>query len=360
MKRRLIIIIKLDYTIESPEERNELVKQILAENPNPSDQYLEILADYLVLCMEKQEKKQKKILTDNRMVTINKRETSFEGLAAQMETGEDGIYGLIKKDKNVIFQPKITITKQDVQDIPALKNLREFIHKWEALLTRASGRTAFFIKRTLIEMRKDQYVIKNSFKPPITFNKITHNSPHSPELPWHEWINENGEICYSGISLLNPKVVSIILCNYARLSSNTHIDFNGDTWYLMQDFNELMRRALKPYPVYQYIVAEKINNSSNVEIKGLLEKKFGFTHSLEYISNLWRKKIPKIIAQQALDDWLVWYYSEKEYGHWKKCSCCGQIKLAHSRFFSINKSSKDGWYSLCKACRNKKKKEKKG
>jgi hypothetical protein len=29
-------MIKLDYTIESPEERNKLVQQILAENPNPN------------------------------------------------------------------------------------------------------------------------------------------------------------------------------------------------------------------------------------------------------------------------------------------------------------------------------------
>ena len=42
-------MIKLDYTLESPEERKELVEQILAENPDPSEAYLETLADYLVL-----------------------------------------------------------------------------------------------------------------------------------------------------------------------------------------------------------------------------------------------------------------------------------------------------------------------
>lgn len=73
-------MIKLDYTINSPEERKALVEKILEENPNPSPAYLEILADYLVLCMEKQEKKERKMLTENRMVTINERETSFEGL----------------------------------------------------------------------------------------------------------------------------------------------------------------------------------------------------------------------------------------------------------------------------------------
>ena len=59
-------MIKLDYSLNTPEERNELVKQILEEVEEPSEKYLEILADYLILCMEKQEKKEKKILTDNR------------------------------------------------------------------------------------------------------------------------------------------------------------------------------------------------------------------------------------------------------------------------------------------------------
>lgn len=75
-------MIKLDYTLESPQERNELVKKILEENPEPNEKYLEILADYLIFAMEKEEKKEKKILTENRMATVNKRETSFEGLVS--------------------------------------------------------------------------------------------------------------------------------------------------------------------------------------------------------------------------------------------------------------------------------------
>jgi hypothetical protein len=115
------VLIKLDYSLETPEERNELVKQILADNPNPNEKYLEILADYLILCMEKQERKERKILTDNRMTTVNKRETSYEGLVSQFENGEDGIYNLITNNKNIIFQPKVTITKKDLEEIPLLR-----------------------------------------------------------------------------------------------------------------------------------------------------------------------------------------------------------------------------------------------
>lgn len=52
-------MIKLDYSLETPEERNKLVEKILEDNPEPNERYLEILADYLILCMEKQEKKEK-------------------------------------------------------------------------------------------------------------------------------------------------------------------------------------------------------------------------------------------------------------------------------------------------------------
>jgi hypothetical protein len=50
--------------------------------------------------LEKKEGKDHELITENRMVTVNRRETSFEGLVAQFENGEDGIYNLINNDKN--------------------------------------------------------------------------------------------------------------------------------------------------------------------------------------------------------------------------------------------------------------------
>ena len=94
-----------------------------------------------------------------------------------------------------------------------------------------------------------------------------------------------------------------------------------------------------------------------MEIQAILEKEFGVKHSLEYISSLWRKKIPGLIASYAEDKYLDWYYFQVEKGKYKKCSRCGQIKLAHNKYFSKNKTSKDGFYSICKCCRNSKAKK---
>ena len=140
-------MLKLDYRLKTIEERNELVHKILEENPNPSEKYLEILADYLVFCMNKEEKKEHKILTPNRIATIQRRETSMQALIEQFENGEDGLYHLFNDDKTIIFQPKKTITKKDIEEIPALARLREAIDKLDA-------------KIKTMSYSKDRYLMK--------------------------------------------------------------------------------------------------------------------------------------------------------------------------------------------------------
>ena len=123
----------------------------------------------------------------------------------------------------------------------------------------------------------------------------------------------------------------------------------------MEDLDVLVDKTLKEkHPLYYDLVIMKIDGKSNLEIQEELQKKHGIKHSVEYLSSLWRNKIPKLIAEQEQQDYLTWHYTMIERGKWKRCSRCGEVKLAHNKFFSKNKTSKDGFYSICKVCRNKK------
>ena len=353
---------KLDYSLQTPQERNELVKKIIDETPPEqlTNKYLTILSDYIIFAMDKEERKKKKILTDNRMVTVNRRETSFQGLAGQLENGEDGIYNMIANDKNIIFMPKVTITEEDIKEIPGLKDLRDAIDNVEKQFKAATGKRKFLLKKQLIEMRQDQYVLKSAYRQPMYMMNVT-KSFSKLQLDGKITITEDGQVKSTElVSLFDQKHVSALLCNYSKLKEDAWSKFSSDSYYLMEDLDNLIERTLKDkYPLYYDLLIYKIDGKQNIEIQELLNKKHGIKHSVEYISSLWRNKIPKLLAEQAQEDYLIWYYTMQERGKWKRCSRCGEVKLAHNRFFSKNKTSKDGYYSICKTCRNKKPTQKK-
>lgn len=349
---------KLDYSLNSV-QRVELVKKICAETDPAklTPRYLTILSDYILLADREERKKEKDLMTDNRLVTINKHETSYQGLVSKLENGEDGLFNMMtdSENKNIILTPKMKITPRDYEEIPELKAKKEAIDKVKEQISRETGKKKFLLKQQLIEMYKEQYVIKNEIKPPMyclnvikSFRKIDFGENYS--------IDAEGMPHSDGlISFFNWEHISALLCNYSKLKEDSWGGFWGDSWYLLEDLDILVESALKEkYPLYYDLVIYKIDGKSNLEIQKQLEIDHGIKHSMEYLSSLWRNKIPKIIALQAQKDFLNWYYTEKEYGKWKRCSRCGEIKLAHKLFFSTNKGSKDGWYSICKDCRNKK------
>lgn len=351
--------IYLDYTLKTCEERMEYVSKLLTRLPpekKNNSKYLDNLSNYIINGLKKTERKEKKILTDNRMVTINKRETSFEGILDKLEY-EDTFYSMINENKQTLLVPKIAITKKDLEEIPDLRKLRAEIDKIEQLEKTARGVKKYALKKWLIEMRQDQYIIKDGFRQPQRFTKITRNVMDTTEH-YNEEITitpENRVESDGSISLYNPQHVSWLLHYYSDLKQDAWGHFENDLWYLMEDLDNLIEKALpEQYPMLYDILIMKIDGMSNIDIGVEINKKYGKKYTNEYLSSLWRKKIPKLIAETAEQDYLEWYYTVVKRGKWKKCSRCGQVKLTHNFYFSKNKSSRDGFYSICKCCRNAK------
>ena len=262
--------IKMDFSLETPEERNELVKKIIADTPPEklTQKYIEKLADYIIFAMDKEEQKTKKIITDNRMVTVNKRETSFEGLVGKLENGEDGIYGMIANDKNIIFAPKVSITEEDIETIPGMKQLREAIEDLEKEAKHARGKRAYILKKNIIELRQDQYVLKNMYKKPIYCTKIVKSFPKF-NLDEKIYMDENGEVHSTGkVNLFDQFHISILLCNYSRLKQDSWDNFNSDIRWLMMDLDNLIEHTFKDkYPLYYDLIIYKIDGLQNIQIQ---------------------------------------------------------------------------------------------
>lgn len=334
--------LQLDYSIKDINIRLEVVENICKDHEDELTTYnLEQLSNYLIFQMEKDEKKEKKILTPNRMVTVNKRETSFEGLINKFKDNEDNIYGIIKEDKNVILSPKIGITKEDVETIPFLKQIQESIAKLKAL-----PKKNYIAHQAIINLAQTQYLVKEAYK------KTIWPKPSAVRGGYYmlssNWCDK--------IDLTKWKTVSALLKYYSKLKTNSEGEIESDMFWMLMDLEDIIEDALaEDYPMLYDILVSKVENSTNLEIQRQLETKYNRTYSIEYISSLFNNKIPKLIANRAEEIELIHHYTFIEKGEWKTCPRCGQNRLLHPRFFSINSSSKNGFYSICKDCRNTKK-----
>lgn len=352
---------KLDYTLKTPEERMEYVNNLLKTEKNISNKYLTYMSDYILFIADKDQtkkehKEKRPIITKNREVTINKRQVSFEEMVANLENGEDGLYAMIKNDKNQIMDNKDPISKKDIDDIPILKEYLETIECLKKQFDRAEGPAKYSLKKQIIETWQQIYILKASSKNFIAKGKMPSQIKNMAHMSLDEEITlDENQMPKSNciISLFNPQHISFLLCYYSQLKEECEEDLLSDMHFLLLDLEELVERALKDNSMYYDLLIWKIDGRTNEEIKQLMESHYGIQHNEQYFSTLWRKKIPKVIAEQAQKDWLIWYYTTEEYGKWKTCGRCGQTKLAHPLFFSKN-TTKDNFYSICKECRKKK------
>ena len=245
------------------------------------------------------------------------------------------------------------ITKKDVENIPALRQLREAIATWDNIAKTTSGRDAYIAKSAAIELRKDQYLIKDSYYVPNTLI-TSQQTVYPPKMDESVTLDERLSCHPSGVSFLNPKVVEHILCDYPALKAAAYGKFDHDIWAIMHDFDNLCGRALREYPLYERLVEYKIDNLSNEKIAEKLQEEFGILHTDSHLSTLWRKKIPELIAAQAEEEYLFWYCENisSSDDDWKTCTRCNKKKPANENFFSRNTGTKSGFYSICKKCRN--------
>lgn len=150
--------LQLDYSLHTPEERTEYVQQLLNNSSNDVDnRTLSYLSDYILFVGDKNQTKkersaEKPIITRNREATIDKRQTSYEGIVATLENGEDGLYTMIRQDKNQILDPKDPISESDINNIPGMRIYLDTIDNLKRQFEKAQGAAArWSLKRAIIE-----------------------------------------------------------------------------------------------------------------------------------------------------------------------------------------------------------------
>lgn len=355
---------RLDYSLRTYEERKRYVDDLIATGEKFTQQQLGYMADYLLFVMDGRrtiaEKNSKyPIVTKNRDVTVTKRQISYEETVSRLQNGEDGLYALIINDKDVLMDVREPISQEDIDNIPGIRENLETIESIKKRLETAKGRSRYTLKRDLISKYQELYTIKASFTGRSSRARVNSQVRSMAHMPISEKVvfDENGMPKSEGfISLLNQSHVAFLLKYYQLLKEESWEDLNSDMRWLLIDLEDTVVRALLPDNEILYdLLVWEIDGCTGAQIAEKMMDKYGVQHSEQYFSTLWCRKIPKMVAEQAQKDWLIWHYKYEapEEAVWKTCKTCGQTKLAHPMFFHKN-TSKDGFYSKCRECRSKK------
>lgn len=249
-------------------------------------------------------------------------------------------------------------------------------------------------RHQLVEMRREQYTLRDSFvtqimipdtgcaqepsPPPSIDAEIevlplgTYNSSLVASALFRPWENLHpGVVSEKELQLISDLIWK--KKKYKPANNQMYIDFREleHVYQLFQLFFDLetaanfaeidsnlpaLMRTLKFYTdmadlseLQREILDLKLKKEKNIDIADLVNKKWGKSYTANYISTIFRQRIiPKINEAAAYHELLAGnLFFEEEF---KTCTCCKKVLLRDSNNFTRKARSKDGFTTRCKKC----------
>lgn len=241
---------------------------------------------------------------------------------------------LIRKGENYKKSKKQKITKKDLKDkeLKCVQEYQDYINYAKIELDRLREEGKDYPKqkrlaRILKEVKKDQLLAKDLIKGTIYFKDV---------LP------DTTEIDYDQFDFFDKEhVMALLKCPPIE-------DLLSDKGCLIYDLNRLLEKCNLSPADWEILRLYREEDLSLTDIANKLNVKQPF------VSATLNKICNKIIdVYEAIYE--DWYYLNIVKGKYKKCSKCGEIKIANERNFGKHPNTKDGLQSICKICDNSRK-----
>lgn len=392
---------KLDFSIETSQDRLNYIKENI-DFSKLTKKDIELCTNYILY--GKDPERDNTSVVDRKEVYIKPKHSSYQrqesvSLEALMEspTFDESIF---KKEKNIYKKVKPSIDREKCKDIPGMKELWEAIDQLDRRIKLAKGdvqpeegetipqwdsKTIYNLSHQLIEMRTQQYILKDSGFPEMmapknygsfyahpadsqmsypvypcgvmnSINDKNFTQPFSSNLEFKardieleiERLKTAGKPYFS---FLDKEHIYQLCLNYYELKDFAEkfpdSPLNGLLWtldYYIEKANLSDQQKL--------IVEGKKKRLLNKEICKQLMSQLGIYHQENYVSTIWNKAC-QLIADAAdlnFDEWCCKDYPKA----WKKCNCCGKTLLRDPRNFVRKSKAPDGLTNRCKRCDQKK------
>lgn len=403
----------LDYTIERDTDRCELVKDILDKlETDPAANDIEQMATYILYGKDENGKSSlhrgdvyNNSKRYNSYKTSDDNVISFDELVENPSTDEQEFRDaytrdIYKKSTPVIRRPKYDKKTGELidpgdSDVPGMIELWERLDHFDKWLQMLQGKRPieegfeyfeddyrlYRLKHNLIDMKRTQYYLKDSYKPTLHFQKIDH-----PKAQFYDWDGEsaywisydewqyrvthsythlvsqdiddyevrntpNGVevkwvVCHHAFDWENYRHVYALMIHYDSLREylKDKLDTYGRT--LIWDMERYLQMASLS-PTRKAIAAKTLEQKPRDQICAELMEEFGITYNPYYLSTLIANDIPKAIAKAATKNRLL---CETPKDQLKVCKDCGKALPRHPLFYTKNSGRKDGFQSRCRDC----------
>lgn len=382
-------MLNLDFTLSSSEERKNFIEQYTKDKTFTKKE-IETMANYILYGKDKD--KNDTSIVDRKEVEIATKYGSYkkkspESLDSLME---NPAFNENKITNNSIYRKKKpTIDRELDKDIPGIQELWKTIDHYQYIIDCNTGKindpTArkltplelYKFKHIVIDLRKQQFILKDSVRPTYFFGSPIQDieTPISPDLPWDA--HPDFTIKPLGLYSSNPKRFKEIL----EIEEKDY-QYNKDSKYILDFTNPLhIYNLIEMYE--EFIIAAEDNPESLTddimetldfyidfaeldkvkmailnmkkrkipvqEIQNFIKKEYNSTHSINYISTIYKQKICGEIAEAAQLHYDM-YLNRDNKSRWKRCNQCGKLKFLDSRNFMRKAKSSDGYNSKCKKC----------
>ena len=385
-------MLNLDFTINTSKDRQDFIDNYIKERTAKgyifTPKEIGQMGDYILYGKDEDGTS----IVDRKEVEIETRYGSYkkkrpESLEALMESPAFNESNIVTT--NIYKKTKPKIDREKDKDIPGIQELWKTIDRLDRRIKVTEGKTVdpdikpltpqqlYKAKHHLIELRTEQYYLKDSVRPTIHLGTISRETTEEdPSIPWDSE-DSNYSIAPLGLysscpqRFTNPRELEERDYKYNH-EAKYILDFRNKDhiYYLLENYEEFMASAtdnpesllddiMETLDFYidfadlseekKLILKLKRRKIPVVEIKEELLETFGVTHSPNYISTIYKQKICKEISEAAKLHFDM--YMERDVpSSWKKCSQCGETKLLDSRVFMRKSKSSDGYNSKCKKC----------
>ena len=405
----------LDYSIERDTDRVAAIYEILdglEKDPNPTD--LEQMASYILY--GKDENGQNSIhrheTTDDGQRRYNTFARASEKVMSLDELLDNPLFDHeqmksphkrdpYKKPVRTIHRPKYDKKTGELKDIgdadiPGMVELWDSIDRIDRWIMQLEGKippdedTLLFddsyrlyrLKHSLVDLRRTQYDLLDSYKPCLHFQNLDHPKTQfyhldSDSFYWvsrEQWekkvhdsyshkvsrdikdyevrTNELGEtevkwvVYRHNFDWKNPKHIQAFMTYYSDLKLQVWDKLDTYSKTLFWDFDRY-RKLAGFSEIKNFMIDLKIQKVPYEEIIEQVEWVYGITFHLNHLSTVFSSEIPKKIARVAekLEKEVTVPEEEKI-----ECARCKKKFPRDPLFFSYNRARKTGFARYCKDC----------